>query len=67
MQEMRSEITELKAQLKSRNDADALSSEAIKAYEQDVAALKTAVHPVVGASPDRDAAGSRAGRGACPA
>jgi hypothetical protein len=46
MQEMRSEITELKAQLKQRNDADALSSDAIKAYEQDVAALKTAVHPV---------------------
>jgi len=46
MQEMRAEITELKAELKSRNDADALSSEAIKAYENDVAALKTAVHPV---------------------
>jgi hypothetical protein len=46
MQEMRAEITELKANLQSRNDADALSSEAIKAYEQDVAALRTAVHPV---------------------
>ena len=47
MQEMRAEITELKAELKARNDADALSSEAVKAYEQDVAALRTAVHPVV--------------------
>src|SRR5580704_4891667 len=49
MQEMRSEIKELKTELKSRNDADALSSEAIKTYEQDVAALRTAVHPVAGA------------------
>jgi len=50
MQEMRAEITELKTELKSRNDADALSSEAIKAYEQDVAALKSAVHPVTAAA-----------------
>ncbi len=43
--EMRAEIAELKAQLKSRNDADALSADAIKAYENDVAALRSAVHP----------------------
>jgi len=55
MQEMRSEITELKAELRERNNADALSSEAIKAYEQDVAALKSAVHPVA-SSPSLQAA-----------
>jgi hypothetical protein len=55
MQEMRAEITELKTELKSRNDADALSSDAIKAYEQDVAALRSAVHPVA-SSPSMQAA-----------
>ncbi|MFZ1941285.1 MAG: outer membrane beta-barrel protein [Terracidiphilus sp.] len=59
MQEMRAEITELKGELKSRNDADAVSSEAIKAYEQDVAALKTAVHPVA-SSPSMQAAAAPA-------
>jgi hypothetical protein len=48
--EMRAEIAELKAQLKSRNDADALSADAIKAYENDVAALRSAVHPATATS-----------------
>jgi len=48
--EMRAEIAELKAQLKERTDADALSAEAIKTYESDVAALRSAVHPVNAAS-----------------
>ncbi|MGA3132125.1 MAG: hypothetical protein ABSD59_15070 [Terracidiphilus sp.] len=49
MPEMRAEITELKTELRARNDADTLSSEAIKTYEQDVSALRAAVHPAAAA------------------
>jgi len=43
MAEMKAEIAELKAEVKARTDADSLSSDAIRAYEHDVAALKAAV------------------------
>ena len=47
MMEMKTEITELKAELKARDAADATSADAIKAYERDVATLKAAVAPNV--------------------
>ncbi len=46
MTEMRAEIAELKAELQARTQADAVSSDAIKAYEHDVDALRAAVAPV---------------------
>jgi hypothetical protein len=45
MMEMKAEIADLRAQLKARDDADAASTDAIKAYENDVASLKAAVAP----------------------
>jgi hypothetical protein len=45
MLEMKSEISELKAELKARNAADTVSADAIKAYQSDVDALKAAVKP----------------------
>jgi hypothetical protein len=50
MAEMKAEINELKADLKAKSDADAVSSDAIKAYEHDVAALKAAVTPAAPAA-----------------
>jgi hypothetical protein len=43
MLEMKGEIAELKAELKARNAADAVSADAIKAYEHDAAQLRAAV------------------------